>query len=632
MLLEKFEQNVKGYLGDIKLKRSNQVIDWTPELLQEYVKCSKDPIYFVENYVKIINVNNGLQSFDLYKYQKDMINSFHKERNTIVLASRQPLDIETELITPNGFKKFKDIHANDIIYDNSGKEVKVISETDIMYDHECFNIEFCHGEIIKCDVDHPWTVELNSGKEYVIKVISTKELKKLFDNIENKYHIRIKCSDPLRFNEQELLIEPYLFGLWLGSGDSTGGIITGNENDISEYVKNIKEKYSILAESKIKQKEYIKRLRVYGLTTKLKVLGVYKNKHIPDEYIYNSIENRLALIQGLLDSDGSVCSIDGTYHFHQQNIQLINQIRFILSTLGVKSSITSLMNKNKNVYNINFCNRNFDFFRLNRKLIESHKKLDYDKNNYFYIKTITEVDSVPVKCISVDNETHLFLCGNTLIPTHNSGKSISVCAYILWYVLFNAEKTVALLANDGKVAREMLSRVQFAYEYLPKWLQQGILEWNKGSIQLENSSRVIAAATTKKSVRGFAINLLYLDETAYIENWEEFSASVMPTISSGSDSKIILSSTPWGLNHFHALWVNARAGINNYKPIFVNWRQVPGRDEKWKEDVLATINHDVQKFECEYECVDGSTIITLRDKDNGEILNIPINSLFYKYL
>ena len=266
-----FDQKLKGYLGDVKLKRANQTIDWTPELLQEYVKCSEEPIYFIENYIKIINVNNGLQRFELYEYQKDMLRSFHENRNTIVLAARQ------------------------------------------------------------------------------------------------------------------------------------------------------------------------------------------------------------------------------------------------------------------------------------------------------------------------------------------SGKSITVCAYILWYILFNAEQTVALLANDGKVAREMLGRIQFAYEYLPKWLQQGILEWNKGSVELENNSRVIAAATTKKSVRGFSINLLYIDETAFIENWEEFSASVMPTISSGKNSKIILSSTPYGLNHFHALWVNARMGINNYTPISVNWRQVPGRDERWKEDTLSTINHDIQKFEAEYE-------------------------------
>ena len=300
-------QEIKGYLGDIKLKKANQTIDWTPEILQEYLKCSEDPVYFIQSYMKIINVNNGLQDFILYEYQKDMLKSFHDSRNTIVLAARQ------------------------------------------------------------------------------------------------------------------------------------------------------------------------------------------------------------------------------------------------------------------------------------------------------------------------------------------SGKSITVCAYILWYILFNSEKVVALLANDGKVAREMLARIQFAYEYIPKWLQQGILEWNKGSIKLENNSHVIAAATTKKSIRGFAINLLYIDETAFIENWEEFSASVMPTISSGEESKIILSSTPYGLNHFHALWINAKAGINNYHPISVNWRQVPGRDEKWKEDVLGTINHDMQKFESEYECEflgSSNTLIAgwkLKELETAFKIPIKVKEGLYQY-
>ena len=181
-----FDQKLKGYLGDVKLKRANQTIDWTPELLQEYVKCSEEPIYFIENYIKIINVNNGLQRFELYEYQKDMLRSFHENRNTIVLAARQPLDIETELITPSGFKQFKDIHIGDIIYDNEGKEVKIISETDIMYDHECYNVEFCHGEIIKCDAEHLWEVELNKRHSIETIVINTKELKQLLEERQSK--------------------------------------------------------------------------------------------------------------------------------------------------------------------------------------------------------------------------------------------------------------------------------------------------------------------------------------------------------------------------------------------------------------------------------------------------------------
>jgi hypothetical protein len=183
-----------------------------------------------------------------------------------------------------------------------------------------------------------------------------------------------------------------------------------------------------------------------------------------------------------------------------------------------------------------------------------------------------------------------------------AGKSTTTCAFILWYIIFNPDKTVALLANKGDTAREILGRVQLAYQHLPKWLQQGVVEWNKGSFVLENNSRVLAAATSASAIRGYSINLLFIDEAAFIENWDEFFTSVYPTISSGSESKIILVSTPNGLNHFHATWANAQQGTNGYHPILVHWTAVPGRDEKWKADTLAGMNFDLEKFDQEYNC------------------------------
>jgi hypothetical protein len=183
-----------------------------------------------------------------------------------------------------------------------------------------------------------------------------------------------------------------------------------------------------------------------------------------------------------------------------------------------------------------------------------------------------------------------------------AGKSTTTCAFILWYIIFHPDKTVALLANKGDTAREILSRVQLAYQHLPKWLQQGVVEWNKGSFVLENNSRVLAAATSASAIRGYTINLLFIDEAAFIENWDEFFTSVYPTISSGSESKIILVSTPNGLNHFHATWANAQKGTNGYHPILVHWTSVPGRDEKWKNDTLAGMNFDHEKFDQEYNC------------------------------
>lgn len=200
-------------------------------------------------------------------------------------------------------------------------------------------------------------------------------------------------------------------------------------------------------------------------------------------------------------------------------------------------------------------------------------------------------------CSFVDNRN------NIVATARQAGKTSAVTAFVLWYVIFHSEKTVALLANKGDTAREILGRIQLAYQYLPKWLQQGIGEWNKGSMTLENNSRILAAATSSDSIRGYSINLLFIDEAAFIENWETFFTSVYPTVSSGKESKIILVSTPNGLNHFYAIWKNAIEERNGYKPTKVLWQDVPGRDEKWRLDTLASLNFDNTKFDQEY-CVE----------------------------
>jgi hypothetical protein len=190
----------------------------------------------------------------------------------------------------------------------------------------------------------------------------------------------------------------------------------------------------------------------------------------------------------------------------------------------------------------------------------------------------------------------------TIIATARQiGKSTTTCAFILHYILFNPEKTVALLANKGDTAREILGKVQLAYQHLPKWLQQGVVEWNKGSFVLENQSRVIATATSADSIRGYAINMLFIDEAAFIENWDEFFVSTFPTISSGESTKVVLVSTPNGMNHFYKTWEYALQKKNEYNPIKVMWHEVPGRDEKWKEKTLAAMSFDYDQFAQEHE-------------------------------
>jgi len=184
--------------------------------------------------------------------------------------------------------------------------------------------------------------------------------------------------------------------------------------------------------------------------------------------------------------------------------------------------------------------------------------------------------------------------------SRQAGKSTVTCGFILWYIIFHDNKNVALLANKAETAREILSKIQLAYQHLPKWLQQGVLEWNKGSFHLENNSQVLATATSSDNIRGFSINLLFIDEAAFVGNWDEFFTSVYPTISSGKTTKVVLVSTPSGLNHFYSIWQNAISGKNGYKPIMVRWDRVPGRDEEWLKNTLAGLNFDQEKFDQEF--------------------------------
>ena len=183
-----------------------------------------------------------------------------------------------------------------------------------------------------------------------------------------------------------------------------------------------------------------------------------------------------------------------------------------------------------------------------------------------------------------------------------AGKTTTLVGIMLWYILFHQNYNVAILAHKLQQAREILSRIQLAYEHIPKWLQQGIVEWNKGNIELENGSKILASATSSSAIRGGSFNLVYLDEFAFVENnmQEDFFASVYPTISSGQTTKVLITSTPNGLNMFYKIWTDSEEGKNDYKRIDVHWSQVPGRDEKWKAETIR--NTSEEQFRVEFEC------------------------------
>jgi len=183
-----------------------------------------------------------------------------------------------------------------------------------------------------------------------------------------------------------------------------------------------------------------------------------------------------------------------------------------------------------------------------------------------------------------------------------TGKSTTVVSYLLHYAIFNDNVNIGILANKAATARDLLGRLQLAYENLPKWMQQGIVAWNKGSMELENGSKIIAASTSASAVRGMSFNIIFLDEFAFVQNHlaDDFFASVYPTISSGKSTKVIIVSTPHGMNHFYRMWHDAERGQNEYIATEVHWSEVPGRNAKWKEQTIR--NTSKQQFAIEFEC------------------------------
>ena len=217
---------------------------------------------------------------------------------------------------------------------------------------------------------------------------------------------------------------------------------------------------------------------------------------------------------------------------------------------------------------------------------------------------------------------------NIVLACRQSGKSISACAYLLWFALFNSEKTVAILANKGATAREMLSRITLMLENIPFFLQPGSKALNKGSLEFSNNSRIIAAATSGSSIRGLSVNLLYLDEFAFVERASEFYTSTYPVVSAGKDTKIIVTSTANGIgNMFYKIWEGAEQGTNEFKSFRVDWWDVPGRDEKWKD---ATISNTSQlQFDQEFgntffgtgdTLINAETLMSLRAANPIKIL------------
>lgn len=347
------------------------------------------------------------------------------------------LSLDTELPTPNGFIKLIDLQEGDELFDERGKICKVVKLYPIQVSPESYRITFDDGTIVDACADHLWStytkqdrIALSNFKKGrsnyhpIPTVKNTKELLLTLKKNGESNHSIPNCS-PVNYPEKELPIDPYLLGLWLGDGNQYGTIETADPIVLAEY------KHHIVPSSIRNSKSCA--YRVEGLTSKLTKLRLIKNthskigdfydKHIPDIYMHSSFEQRLALLQGLLDSDGH-CEKNGVVEFTQVREKLSYQVYELILSLGIKANISknrSVLKKQicKDRYRIRFVTK-LPVFRLDRKLKNVKNNIHSTKSTHRFIRKIEQIESIPMRCLKVDSPSHLFLITRSFIPTHNT--------------------------------------------------------------------------------------------------------------------------------------------------------------------------------------------------------------------
>lgn len=327
------------------------------------------------------------------------------------------LALNTLIPTPNGFKELQDLVVTDEIFDENGNICHITHKSEIYFDHECYKITFKCGEEIIAGEKHWWVASTpnqrwkNKESLYTTKELYEKHLQ--LQKEKNSRYLMIKNTKPLDLSNKKFLIDPYLLGLWLGDGSSNGYIFTTNDK---ELLIPFKEKYEVTYKSKY---DY----HIKGMAKDLRKYNLINNKHIPNEYLRGSYEQRLKLVKGLMDTDGSI-SKNGKCEIIQKNYKIIKGLQELLFTLGIETTINETwkksqsMTEKKKYYRLTF-RTTLPIFNLKRKLNRIPKKVRKDR--YFQtIINIEKVNTVPTQCIAVDSPNHLFLCGENFIPTHNT--------------------------------------------------------------------------------------------------------------------------------------------------------------------------------------------------------------------
>jgi hypothetical protein len=498
-------------LEGVLVKKAFAKQRYTLEEVEHLEKCM-DPVtgprYFARNFVKIQHPVRGSIPFDLYEYQERLIDAYHNNKQCIAMLPRQmgkALSNTTPILTPSGFVQMGDIKVGDTIFGPDGKPTEVTFITETMTDRLCYEIEFIHGEKIVADAEHLWTwYDPYLTREVTGTTLELIERFNLFKNGSQSLHI--KHTEIVEFESSPVAIDPYYLGVWLGDGGSKDLRITCTLEDYENYCNIFFEKQIEVSCFTLDQRSHrTGTFYVRGGAKVFKELDLWGNKHIPDSYIFNSPQVRIELLQGLMDTDGTV-EKNGVCRFYQSNEKLIKQVRLLLSSLGIKSTLSCKQTTHKDAYTLCFTVNEFDVFKLDRKLERQRNNKNHLKNKRIYIRSITQTTSVPVRCLQVDNDEHLFLAGETLVPTHNTTCAV---AYLLWYTMFIPDCQVLIAAHKYEGAKDIMDRYRYGYENLPDFIRAGVHSYNRNTIEYDNGARIQATTTTENTGRGKSLSLIY---------------------------------------------------------------------------------------------------------------------------
>lgn len=486
-------------------------------------------------------------------------------RTVLVLVARQngkALALDTEIPTPDGWKRMADIHTGNYVFGQDGKPAKVLVESEI-FDKPMYRVTFDDGSTIDASGDHIWTVKTKCSERTAKRVpkssrkraqrrpireggwfdITTSEMADNFTRVRSdgriEYKYRVPMSKPVEYPERDLPLDPYLLGAWLGDGTSHAGSITIAESDIAEFVTLLE-----ACGYKLTRMKTVNRAPLFAIDkqalghnragrdsfyTRLKSLGVIRNKHIPEQYMTASVEQRWALLQGLMDTDG-YCSKAGQCEFVQKRRELCEQVLELCASLGIKARMhekQAICNGKAagTVYRVMFFTDSaHPCFRMERKRSRLKDNIA-NRTAYKAIANIERIPNRPSKCIMVDNDTHLYLAGRQYTATHNTYCSVVLALFFLYVLgvslilgtaqdLARAEETWEAAVMQAKENDELASEIEK--------VMQG-----KGSkeLRLEGYRRYKVATPNRKNTRGAACDLVLLDEVREHQTFQAWSAA-----------------------------------------------------------------------------------------------------------